>query len=89
MAINYIYYLIKGSKVINSDHIVDEDFDTTFEAPLIFNIIKITAIRCSRERIINESKKAILVESDNEPISVAKCTLRIKQKAQIVIIDRI
>ena len=45
------------------------------------------AVRRSREKATDETKEANLVESDNEPTSAAKCTLRIRQKAQIAIID--
>ena len=45
------------------------------------------AVRRSRERATNETKEANLVESDDELTSVAKCTLRIGQKAQTAIIN--
>ena len=45
------------------------------------------AVRRSREKANNETKEANLVESDDEPTSAAKCTLRIGQKAQTAIID--
>ena len=45
------------------------------------------AVRHSRERATDETKEANLVESDDEPTSAAKCTLRIGQKAQTAIID--
>src|SRR5688572_5031587 len=47
----------------------------------------VRAVRRSRERATDETKEANLVESDDEPTSAAKCTLRIGQKAQTAIID--
>ena len=44
-------------------------------------------VRRSREKASEESKEANLAESDDEPTSTAKCTLRIGRKAQTAIID--
>jgi hypothetical protein len=44
----------------------------------------VRAVRCSREKV---AKEANLVESDGEPTTAAKCTLRIGQKVQTAIVD--
>ena len=44
----------------------------------------VQAVRRSREK---DAKEANLVESDGEPTTAAKCTLRIGQKAQTAIVD--
>ena len=44
------------------------------------------AVRRSREKA-SQKTEANLAESDEEPTTAAKCTLRIGQKAQTAIID--